>query len=50
MILDNKLASGDVIVLDGATGTEIARIGGVIDDAAWCALANNAPRRRLSGA
>ena len=28
MILDEKLAAGDVIVLDGATGTEIARLGG----------------------
>jgi hypothetical protein len=28
MILDEKLAAGDVIVLDGATGTEIARKGG----------------------
>ena len=40
MILDQKLAAGDVIVLDGATGTEIARIGGAMDSAAWCAVAN----------
>ena len=40
MILDEKLASGDVIVLDGATGTEIARLGGEMNAAAWCATAN----------
>jgi len=40
MILQAKLDSGDVIVLDGATGTEIARLGGVMNDAAWCAVAN----------
>lgn len=27
MILDDKLAAGDVIVLDGAIGTEISRLG-----------------------
>ena len=40
MILDEKLAAGDVIVLDGATGTEIRRLGGEMDPAAWCAVAN----------
>lgn len=40
MILDDKLAAGEVIVLDGATGTEIARKGGAMDGAAWCAVAN----------
>ena len=40
MILDDKLAAGDVIVLDGATGTEIARLGGEMNDAAWCGVAN----------
>ena len=40
MILDNKIARGDVIVLDGATGTEIKRLGGKMDSAAWCAVAN----------
>ena len=40
MILDKKLATGDVIVLDGATGTEIDRVGGQMDSAAWCAVAN----------
>ena len=40
MILDEKLAAGDVIVLDGGTGTEIARLGGQMNAAAWCAVAN----------
>ena len=53
MILDEKLAAGDVIVLDGATGTEVARLGGKMDAAAWCAVANKthpdvgAPRARV---
>ncbi|MBT5432210.1 MAG: homocysteine S-methyltransferase family protein [Alphaproteobacteria bacterium] len=40
IILQDKLDAGDVIVLDGATGTEIARMGGMMNDAAWCAVAN----------
>ena len=40
MILDEKLAVGDVIVLDGATGTEVARLGGEMNIAAWCGVAN----------
>ena len=40
MILDDKLRSGDPIVLDGATGTEIARLGGAMNSAAWCGVAN----------
>lgn len=40
MILDDKLAAGEVIVLDGAIGSEIDRIGGKMDETAWCGLAN----------
>ncbi|MDE0045028.1 MAG: homocysteine S-methyltransferase family protein [bacterium] len=40
MILDDKLRSGDTIILDGATGTEIARLGGAMNSAAWCGVAN----------
>ncbi len=40
MTLSDKLASGATIVLDGATGTEIARLGGRMNSAAWCAEAN----------
>jgi S-methylmethionine-dependent homocysteine/selenocysteine methylase len=34
-----KLAHGDTVLLDGATGTELQRRGVPMDDAAWCALA-----------
>jgi S-methylmethionine-dependent homocysteine/selenocysteine methylase len=34
-----KLGRGEVVVLDGATGTELQRRGASMDDAAWCALA-----------
>ncbi len=40
MILDSKLSKREIIVLDGAIGSEIARLGGVMDAAAWCGVAN----------
>jgi homocysteine S-methyltransferase len=40
MILDNKLSKREIIVLDGAIGSEIARLGGAMDSAAWCGVAN----------
>ena len=40
MILDNKLNNRETIVLDGANGSEIARLGGAMDAAAWCGIAN----------
>lgn len=40
LALDETIAAGTTIVLDGATGTEIARLGGRMNDAAWCAEAN----------
>ena len=40
MILDDRLRSGATVILDGATGTEIARLGGKMNSAAWCAVAN----------
>jgi len=40
MILQDKLDSGAVIILDGATGSEISRLGGEMSGTAWCALAN----------
>ena len=40
MILDQKLADGDLIVLDGAIGSEIERCGGRMDGPAWCGVAN----------
>ena len=40
MILDNKLSNKEVIVLDGATGSEIARLGAEMNSSAWCGAAN----------
>lgn len=37
--LERRIESGDVIVLDGATGTELEKRGVPMDDAAWCAAA-----------
>ena len=38
--LNARLASGDVVVIDGATGTELEARGVPMDDAAWCGVAN----------
>lgn len=40
MILDQKLADRDLIVLDGAIGSEIERHSGRLDGAAWCGMAS----------
>ena len=40
MILDNKLKNKEIIVLDGATGSEIARLGAEMNSSAWCGVAN----------
>ena len=40
MILDEKLADGELLIIDGAIGTEIARMGGEMSTAAWCGTAN----------
>ena len=37
--IERKLAAGQIILLDGGTGTELERRGAAMDDAAWCALA-----------
>ena len=38
--LERRLASGEVVVIDGATGTELQARGVPMDDAAWCGVAN----------
>ncbi len=38
-IIDERLARGEVVLLDGATGTELERRGAVMSDEAWCAPA-----------
>ena len=40
MILDNKLRNKEIIVLDGASGREIARLGAEMNSSAWCGVAN----------
>jgi S-methylmethionine-dependent homocysteine/selenocysteine methylase len=35
-----RVAAGELVVIDGGTGTEIQRRGGEMDDATWCAQAN----------
>jgi S-methylmethionine-dependent homocysteine/selenocysteine methylase len=35
-----RVAAGEVVVMDGGTGTEIQRRGGAMHDATWCAEAN----------
>lgn len=34
-----RLGRAEIVILDGATGTELQRRGVAMDDAAWCALA-----------
>jgi S-methylmethionine-dependent homocysteine/selenocysteine methylase len=38
--LNVRLANGEVVVIDGATGTELEARGVPMDDAAWCGVAN----------
>ena len=38
--IEKKLKSGEVIVLDGGTGTDIQRRGGAMSGETWCADAN----------
>lgn len=38
--LQARLEAGEVVVIDGATGTELEARGVPMDDAAWCGVAN----------
>ncbi|MGH6719275.1 MAG: homocysteine S-methyltransferase family protein [Alphaproteobacteria bacterium] len=38
--LDERLAQGDVIIIDGGTGTELEARGVPMDEVAWCGAAN----------
>jgi S-methylmethionine-dependent homocysteine/selenocysteine methylase len=38
--LNARLGAGEVVVIDGATGTELEARGVPMDDAAWCGVAN----------
>jgi S-methylmethionine-dependent homocysteine/selenocysteine methylase len=37
--LERRMGEGEVVILDGATGTELEKRGVPMDDAAWCAAA-----------
>ncbi len=41
MILDDLLGTDRVLVLDGAIGSEITRLGAPMDSPAWCGVANH---------
>jgi len=46
--LKKRLDSGDIVILDGATGTELQRRGADMDPAAWCGVASLANQALLS--
>jgi methionine synthase I (cobalamin-dependent) len=39
-VLQERLAAGEVVVVDGGVGTQLQAEGVPMDGAAWCALAN----------
>lgn len=39
MTIEQRIEDGEVIILDGATGTELEKRGVPMDEAAWCAAA-----------
>ena len=47
--IQDKLATGQTIILDGATGTELQRRGAPMDDDAWCAVATASHPELLRG-
>lgn len=52
MVMDRirrRLAAGEVLLLDGATGTELEKRGARMSDGAWCALATESDPDILRG-
>ena len=43
--LKNRLENGDVIVLDGAVGTQLQDMGAPMHPVGWCRPANLTPSR-----
>ncbi|MDZ7840061.1 MAG: homocysteine S-methyltransferase family protein [Gammaproteobacteria bacterium] len=39
-VIARKLANGEVVILDGGTGTELQRQGVAMDSEVWCAMSN----------
>lgn len=48
-IVDQKLAAGEIVILDGGTGTEIQRRGVPMDGEVWCAIANRTHPDQVRG-
>ena len=46
--LKQRLDHGDIVILDGATGTELQRRGVDMDPAAWCGVASLANQQMLT--
>lgn len=46
--LKKRLDDGDIVILDGATGTELQRRGVAMDPSAWCGVASLANQRVLT--
>ena len=40
MVLEDRLNNNEVVILDGAIGSEIVRLGVKMDNAVWCGVAN----------
>ena len=40
MTLEDRLRNNEIVILDGAIGSEIERLGAKMDNAAWCGVAN----------
>ncbi len=47
--LQDRLDAGDVLILDGAIGTELQRRGAAMDGTAWCAVATKTSPGILRG-
>tara|TARA_Y100000590_G_scaffold373849_1_gene437940 strand:- start:1549 stop:1674 length:126 start_codon:yes stop_codon:yes gene_type:complete len=41
MILDKKPRNNEIIILDGATGGEIERLGAKMNLSSWCGVASD---------
>ncbi len=47
--LQDRLEAGDVLILDGAIGTELQRRGAAMDGMSWCAVATKTSPDLLCG-
>ncbi|MDA1070633.1 MAG: homocysteine S-methyltransferase family protein [Proteobacteria bacterium] len=47
--IERRLAAGEVLLLDGGTGTELEKRGAAMVEGAWCALATRTSPEILQG-